>query len=65
MPQSATAQINIRYNVLQSEEDLIKLINNIINEELSDTDYKSKTEFKNSAQPFLTKKSDTTLNYNN
>ena len=60
VPQSATAQINIRYNVLQSEEGLIKLINNIIKEELSDTDYKSKIEFKNSAQPFLTKKSDFT-----
>ena len=60
VPQSATAQINIRYNILQSKNGLIDLLTNITNGELANTEYKLKIEFRNSATPFLTKESEFT-----
>ena len=60
VPQSATAQLNIRYNILQSEDGLIDLLTTITNRELANTEYKSKVEFRNSAAPFLTKESEFT-----
>ena len=60
VPHSATAQINIRYNILQTEDGLMKLLQEITDQELLNTKYKSTIEFRNSAQPFLTKESDFT-----
>ena len=60
VPHSATAQINIRYNILQTEDGLMKLLQEITDQELLNTEYKSTIEFRNSAQPFLTKESDFT-----
>ena len=60
VPHSATAQINIRYNILQTEDGLMKLLHEITDQELLNTEYKSTIEFRNSAQPFLTKESDFT-----
>ena len=60
MPQSATAQINIRYNILQTEDGLMKLLQEMTDQELTGTKYTSNIEFRNSAQPFLTKESDFT-----
>ena len=60
VPHSATAQINIRYNILQTEDGLMKLLQEITDRELLNTEYKSTIEFRNSAQPFLTKESDFT-----
>ena len=60
VPQSATAQINIRYNILQNKEGLIDLLTTIANRELANTEYKSNVEFRNSAVPFLTKESEFT-----
>ena len=60
VPHSATAQINIRYNILQTEDGLMKLLQEITDQELLNTEYKSTNEFRNSAQPFLTKESDFT-----
>jgi succinyl-diaminopimelate desuccinylase len=60
VPQSATAQINIRYNILQTEDGLMKLLQEMTDQELTGTKYTSNIEFRNSAQPFLTKESDFT-----
>ena len=60
VPQSATAQINIRYNILQTEDGLIKLLKEMTEQELVGTEYTSDIEFRNSAQPFLTKESNFT-----
>ena len=60
VPQSATAQINIRYNILQTEDGLIKLLKEMTKQELVGTEYTSDIEFRNSAQPFLTKESNFT-----
>jgi succinyl-diaminopimelate desuccinylase len=60
VPQSATAQINIRYNILQTEDGLIKLLREMTEQELVGTEYTSNIEFRNSAQPFLTKESNFT-----
>ena len=60
VPHSATAQINIRYNILQTEDGLMMLLQEITDQELLNTEYKSTIEFRNSAQPFLTKESDFT-----
>ena len=60
VPHSATAQLNIRYNILQTEEGLMKLLEGILENELQSTDYKYNIKFKNSAQPFLTKESEFT-----
>ena len=60
VPQSATAQINIRYNILQTEDGLIKLLKEMTEQELVGTKYTSDIEFRNSAQPFLTKESNFT-----
>ena len=60
VPHSATAQLNIRYNILQTEEGLMKLLEEILENELQSTDYKYNIKFKNSAQPFLTKESEFT-----
>ena len=60
VPQSATAQINIRYNILQTEDGLIKLLTEMTEQELVGTEYTSDIEFRNSAQPFLTKESNFT-----
>ena len=60
VPHSATAQINIRYNILQTEDGLMKLLQEITDQELLNTEYESTIEFRNSAQPFLTKESDFT-----
>ncbi|MDB9985512.1 succinyl-diaminopimelate desuccinylase [Pelagibacterales bacterium] len=60
VPHSATTQINIRYNILQTEDGLMKLLQEITDQELLNTEYKSTIEFRNSAQPFLTKESDFT-----
>ena len=60
VPHSATAQINIRYNILQTEDGLMKLLQEMTDQELTGTKYTSNIEFRNSAQPFLTKESDFT-----
>ena len=60
VPQSAEGIFNIRYNVKHSKESLIKIIDTIISEQVKSTDYVSKVEYNNSAEPFLTHKGDFT-----
>ncbi len=57
VPQTATAQLNIRYNVLQNEAGLKKILSDIADKELSGSKYQSQIKFRNSANPFLNKKS--------
>ena len=55
VPRTASARINIRYNTLQSEESLKKYINEVIKNEIQNSDYSSEVNFYNSANPFVTK----------
>jgi succinyl-diaminopimelate desuccinylase len=56
VPQIATGQLNVRYNINHNEESLTKIFDEVVKEEIGDSEYDFKIEHNNSAEPFLTEK---------
>ena len=56
IPQIATGQLNVRYNINHNEESLTKIFDEVVKEEIGDSEYDFKIEHNNSAEPFLTEK---------
>ena len=56
VPQIATGQLNVRYNINHNEESLMKIFDEVVKEEIGDSEYDFKIEHNNSAEPFLTEK---------
>ena len=56
VPQIATGQLNVRYNINHNEESLKKIFDKVVKEEIGDSEYDFKIEHNNSAEPFLTEK---------
>ena len=56
VPQIATGQLNVRYNINHNEESLTKIFDKVVKEEIGDSEYDFKIEHNNSAEPFLTEK---------
>ena len=56
VPQIATGQLNVRYNINHNEESLTKIFDKVVKEEIGDSEYDFKIEYNNSAEPFLTEK---------
>ena len=58
VPQIATGQLNVRYNINHNEESLMKIFDEVVKEEIGDSEYDFKIEHNNSAEPYLTEKSE-------
>ena len=58
VPQIATGQLNVRYNINHNEESLMKIFDEVVKEEIGDSEYDFNIEHNNSAEPFLTEKSE-------
>ena len=56
VPQIATGQLNVRYNINHNEESLTKIFDEVVKEEIGESEYDFKIEHNNSAEPFLTEK---------
>ena len=58
VPQSATAQLNVRYNINHNKESLTKIFDDVVKKYTCDSEYDFEIDYNNSAEPFLTEKND-------